>query len=136
MAVTANSIVTPQTPKSAVAGLTTANTNFTTSPTNSVLLVTAGPNGGRLTRLVAVPCEQINTANNVQMYRSVDGGTLKYLAASVLMATVTPGAAVASPTTDFGYSDDNPLILQPNERIYMAEGQTEAVNVIAEWADY
>lgn len=136
MAVTANSIVTPQTPKSAAVGLTTANTTFTTSPTNTQLLVTAGANGARVTRLWAVPLEQINTANNIQLYRSYDSGTTKYLADSKLMATVTPGAAVANTPTDFGYSDANPLILLANERLYVAEGQTEAVNVVAEWADY
>lgn len=136
MAVTANSIITPQTPKSAAVGLTTANTTFTTSPTNTALLVTAGPNGGRLTRLWAIPLEQINTANNIQLYRSYDSGTTKYLADSRLMATISPGAAVANSPTDFGYSDTSPLILAANERLYVAEGQTEAVNVIAEWADY
>lgn len=136
MAVTAGSIITPQTPKAAVAGLTAANTTFTTSPTNSVLLVTAGANGARLTKLVAVPLEAIATANNIQAYRSQDSGTTKYLFNAALMAVITPGAAVANAQTDFGYSDDNPLILLANERIYMAEGQTEAVNVIAEWADY
>jgi hypothetical protein len=136
MPTTANSIITPQTPKSAAVGLTTANTTFTTSPTNTQLLVTAGVNGARVTRIQAIPLEQINTANNIQLYRSYDGGTTKYLANSVLMATVTPGAAVANTPTDFGYSDDNPLILLANERLYVAEGQTEAVNVVAEWADY
>lgn len=33
-------------------------------------------------------------------------------------------------------SDDAPLILQPNERIYMAQGQSVSINVVAEWADY
>lgn len=136
MAVTANSIVTPQTPKSAMVGLTTGNTTFTTSPTNSQLLLTAGANGARVTRIQAVPLEQINTANNIQLYRSTDSGTTKYLCNAVLMATVTPGAAVANTPTDFGYSEDNPLILQANERLYVAEGQTEAVNVVAEYADY
>lgn len=136
MAVTPNSIITPQTPKSAAVGLTTANANFTTSPTNTQLLVTAGPNGARVTRIWAVPLEPIGAANNIQLYRSYDGGTLKYLADSRLMATITPGAAVANAATDFGYSDVNPLILSANERLYVAEGQTEAVNVIAEWADY
>lgn len=136
MAVTPNSIVTPQAPKSAACGLTTGNTTFSTTPTNSVLLLTAGANGSRVTRLVAVPLEQINTANNIQAYRSTDSGTTKYLFNAVLMATVTPGAAVANTPTDFGYSEDNPLILTANERIYMAEGQTEAVNIIAEYSDY
>jgi hypothetical protein len=136
MAVTANSIITPQAPKSNVAALSTANTTYTTSPTNSVLLVTAGANGARVTRLCAIPCATIVTANQIQMFRSIDGGTLKYFGDSAAMATYTMAASTEAPTTDFGYSDDNPLILQPNERLYMAEGQTVAVNVVAEWADY
>ena len=135
MAVTAGSIITPQQPKSAVAALTTANSTYTTSPTNAVLLVTAGANGARLTRLGAIPCETV-TANQIQMFRSSDGGTTKYLADSALMAAYTMAQTTEAPTTDFGYSDDNPLILGANERIYMAEGLTKAVNVIAEWADY
>lgn len=135
MAVTPNSIITPQTPRSNAVGLTTANINFT-SPANTQLLVTAGANGARVTRIWAVPLEQINTANNIQLYRSYDGGTTKYLADSKLMATIAPGAAVANAPTEFGYSDANPLVMIANERLYVAEGQTEAVNVIAEWADY
>ena len=136
MAVTPNSIVTPQTPRSAMVGLTTGNTNFTTSPTQTQLLLTAGANGARVTRVQAVPLEQINAANNIQLYRSTDSGTTKYLCNAVLMVTLSPGAAVANTPTDFGYSEDNPLILQANERLYVAEGQTEAVNVVAEYADY
>lgn len=136
MAVTANSIITPQAPKSNVAALTTANTTYTTSPTNSVLLVTAGANGARLTKLQAIPTETVATANQLQMFRSTDGGTTKYFADSALMATYTMAQTTEAPTTDFGYSEDNPMILQPNERIYMAEGQTEGVVCIAEWSDY
>lgn len=136
MAVTANSIITPQAPKSNVANLTTANTTYTTAPTNTVLLVTAGANGGRLTRLQAIPCESITTANQIQLFRSVDGGTTKYFADSALIAVYAMTQATEAPTTDFGYSDDNPLILQPNERLYLAEGQSKSVNVVAEWADY
>lgn len=135
MAVTPNSIITPQTPRSNAVGLTTANINFT-SPANTQLLVTAGANGARVTRIWAVPLEQINTANNIQLYRSYDGGTTKYLYDSKLMGTVTPGAAVANTPTDFGYSDSNPLICLANERLYVAQGQVEAINVAAEWADY
>lgn len=136
MPVTPNSIITPQTPRSNAVGLTTANTTFTTSPTHTQLLITAGANGARVTKIQAIPLEQINAANNIQLYRSYDGGTTKYLADSRLMATATPGAAAANPATDFGYSDASPLVMTGNERLYVAEGQTEAVNVIAEWADY
>ena len=37
MAGTANAIITPQPPKSACVGVTTASTTFTTSPTNTAL---------------------------------------------------------------------------------------------------
>jgi hypothetical protein len=113
-----------------------ANSTYTSSPTNTQLLVTAGANGGRLTRLAAIPCESITTADQLQVFRSLDGGSTKLFADSALMATYTMGQTTEAPTTDFGYSDDNPLILQPNERLYVAQGQAKSVNFVAEWADY
>jgi hypothetical protein len=136
MPVTPNSIVTPQTPKSAIVNVAAANSTYTAAPTNTQLLVTAGPNGARVTKLQAIPCESIATANQLQMFRSVDGGTQKLLADSALMGTYTMAQTTEAPTTDFGYSDDAPIILQPNERIYVAQGQAKSVNFIAEWADY
>lgn len=138
MAVTPNSIITPQAPKSAVVNLPAGATNstYTSSPTNTVLVVTAGANGGRLTKLQAIPCATVSTANQIQAFRSSDGGTTKLFADSALMATYTMAQNTEAPTTDFGYSDDAPLILQPNERIYMAQGQSVSVNIVAEWADY
>jgi hypothetical protein len=135
MTVTANSIITPQTPKSYLAALTTANTTFTSSPTNAVLLATAGPAGGRLTRLWAIPCETVS-ANHIQLYRSLDGGTTKRLAGAILMPATTVDATHAATPADFGFSDDNPLVLSAGEQIYMAEGLTKSVTVLAEGADY
>jgi hypothetical protein len=135
MTMSANSIITPQTPKSAMAGVTTANTTFTTSPTNTVLLVTAGVNGGRLTRLVAVPLETV-TANNLQAYRSIDAGVTRFLAASATGGSDTVSGTDGPTTVDFGYSENNPMTLQANERIYVATGITKNYNFIAEWADY
>ena len=138
MPVTPNSIVTPQAPQSNTVNLPSGATNstYTTAPTNTVLLVTAGANGARLTKLQAIPCATVATANQVQAFRSMDGGTTKFFADSALMATYTMAANTEAPTTDFGYSDSNPLILQPNERIYMAQGQSVSINVCAEWANY
>lgn len=135
MAVSPNSIITPQTPKSAMVGVTTANTTFTTSPTNTGLLVTAGANGARLTRLIAVPLETV-TANFLQAYRSIDGGTLKYLAASATGGSDTVSGTDGATVVDFGFTEDNPMILQANERIYVATGITKAYNFIAEYSDY
>lgn len=135
MAVSANSIITPQGPKSGFAVLATANTTFTTTPTNTVLLVTAGANGARLTRLEFIPLETV-TANALQWYRSIDAGTTKYLAGMATGGSDTVSGTDGSTTVSAGYSDDNPLILQANERIYVATGITKGYHVVAEWADY
>jgi len=135
MAVTANSIVTPQGPQSGFAVLATANTTFTTSPSNSVLLVTAGSNGARLTRLEFIPLETV-TANALQWYRSIDAGTTKYLAGMATGGSDTVSGTDGATTVSAGYSDDNPLILQANERIYVATGITKGYHVVAEWANY
>lgn len=136
MAVTANSVITPQTPKSAAVGVTTANTTFTTSPTNTGLLVTFGANGGRLTKLTAVPLAN-TTANNLQAYRDVGtAGVSKYLFNAQTGGSDTVSGIDGPTVIDFGYTDDNPLIGQANERIYVATGISIAYNFIAEWADY
>jgi hypothetical protein len=136
MPTTANSIITPQTPRSAAVGVNTANTTFGTSPANTGLLVTFGANGGRLTSLKAVPLETV-TASNLQAYRDVGtAGASKFLFASQTGGADTVSGTDGPATVDFGYSDDNPLIGQANERIYVATGIAKSYNFIAEWADY
>ena len=136
MAVTPNSIVTPQAPKSNAVSLTTANTTFSTSPTNTALLVTAGANGGRLTKLQFVPLENV-TANNLQAYRDVGtAGVSKYLFGASTGGTDTVSGTDAPSIIDLGYSDDNPVLLQANERVYVATGITKNYHAYAEWADY
>jgi hypothetical protein len=53
-----------------------------------VLLLTAGASGARLTRLQAIPCETV-TAGFLQVYRSIDAGTTKYLAAAAACGSDT-----------------------------------------------
>lgn len=137
MAVSANSIITPQTPKTATASAATAQATFppTTTPSNTVLLITAGANGGRVTRLEGCP-QETTTANNLQAYR--DNGTAgvsKFMFKQVTL-TSTVSATAAASNGDFGYSDANPLILAANERVYVAVGVAKTVNFVAEWADY
>jgi hypothetical protein len=136
MAGTANSIITPQTPKSAVVNTAAAQATFppTTTPTNTVALLTAGANGARLVRLQACP-QETTTANNCQLYRSANGGTNKLYANGVTL-TATVGATAAGALADFGYSDDNPLFLAANEQLFVAVGVAKSVNFVAEWADY
>lgn len=138
MAGTANSIITPQAPKSAsVVQAFTANTTYTSTPTNSILLVTAGANGSRLTKLRAIPTATV-TVTQLQEFRSLDTGTTKKFSNSVLGASggYTMAQTTAPPIADFGYSDDNPKFLAPGEQLYVAAGVSGSWAFEAEWADY
>jgi len=135
---TANSIITPQTVRSGhLAQSFTANTTYTTTPTNTVLLVTAGASGGRLTKLRAIPTATV-TATQLQEFRSADAGTTKTFSNSILGASggYTMAQTTAPPIADFGYSDDNPKLLAAGEQLYVAAGVTGAWSFEAEWADY
>lgn len=138
MAGTANSIITPQTPNSNhVTQSFTANTTYTTTPTNTVLLVTAGANGSRMTKLRAIPTATV-TVTQLQEFRSLDSGTTKKLSNAALGAAsgYTMVGTTLPPIADFGYSDDNPKILKAGEQIYVAAGVTGSWSFEAEWSDY
>jgi hypothetical protein len=208
MPVTPNSIVTPQTPWSATAVATTANTNYTDSPTNTVLLapvyllnpnpfsvVNASPtvtvtqaahglatgdtitiagaaavggitpsgayqvtvltsstytithgsnatstttgggsgvtaqdsrtsrNGARITRLTAL-ARATNTATELQLYVSNDGGTTKRLIRSTTMPAYSVVQTAGQTAVDMGYSDSAPLILGASDTLYVGIGVT------------
>ena len=136
MAVTANSIITPQAPKAGSALCTTANSTYTSSPTNTQVLATAGANGARVTRVTAIPLETVSDTQ-LQLFRDGDGtGTTKRFFKSAKMAAYTMAQTTEAPVTEFGYSDDNPLILAAGEKLYAAIGATKNIALSAEWADY
>ncbi len=136
MAVTPNSVITPQTPKSAVAVCTTANSTYGDTPTTSVLLVTAGPNGARATKITALARATV-TATELQLFISYDAGTTKKLINSKLMAAYTVAQTTGQTPVDFGYSDLNPLLLAANAQLFVAIGVTNTGIVFsAEWGDY
>lgn len=133
-----NSIITPQTPNSNhVVQAFTANTTFTSTPTNTVLLVTAGANGARLTKLRALPTASV-TATQLQEFRSNDAGATKKFSNTVLGASGGYSflGSTLPPVADFGYSDDNPKFLKAGEQIYVAAGVTGSWAFEAEWADF
>jgi hypothetical protein len=132
---TANSIITPQTPRSNTVVCTTANTTYGSSPTNTQKIVTAGANGARLTKLRAIPQATL-TATQLQEFRSLDAGVTKRFTNSALMAAYSMAQTTAVPATDFGYSDDNPKILSANEELHVAVGVTGTITFEAEWQDY
>lgn len=136
MPATPNSIITPQAPQTGNAACATANTTYTTTPTNTVLLITAGANGARVTRISATPLETLATAVQLQLFRSRNGGTTKSFFESALAGAYTMADTTEVPTTDFGFSDDNPLILAAGEQVYAAVRVTKQITFNAEWADY
>lgn len=121
MAVTPNSIVTPQTPIAATAVATTANTTYTDSPTNTVQLLAAQTNGARMQKITALARATV-TATELQLYVSSDGGTTKRFILSKLMAAYTVAATTAQTAIDFGYTDAAPLILSSTESLWVAIG--------------
>jgi len=135
MPATPNSIITPQIPRAATAALANANTVLTDVPTNTVLLATAGPNGGRVTRISAIPRAAL-AATVIQLFRSTDAGVTKRLFDCALMPACAMTTGTDIPTTDFGYSETNPILLQAGETIHAALGAAANVCVLAEWGDY
>lgn len=137
MATTPNSIITPQTPKANAVVSTSANTTYTSSPTNTQTLLTAGANGARVTRIRSTPRATV-TATGMHLFLSVDGGTTKLLIDSLLISAHTVAATTEIPSTDWGYSDTNPLILPANAILYVSQAVTLADGIVteAEWADY
>lgn len=121
MSLTPDTVVLPQTPISRTAIATVAETAFNT-PTNAVDLLTAADNvnGARISKLFAIPRAAIGTANNIQLYER--NGATYTLIDSQLMATVTPGASVANPKTDFGYTEDFPLYVRAGYGLAVAIG--------------
>lgn len=137
MAVTPNSIVTPQGPKAAAVVTTTANTTYTNSPTNTQVLATMGANGGRVTRLRSTPRATV-AATALHLFLSTDGGTTKVLIDSLLIAAHTVAATTEIPSTDWGYSEDNAMTLPAGAILYVSQAVnlTDGIAHNIEWADY
>lgn len=135
MTVTANSIVTPQTPLSGKAKLTAANTNYD-APTAAVQVLAGQPNGARLTRVQAVPAAT-TVASDCQLY-GYDGTNYRLIKAVQISAqTISTGNTALITPVDFGYSDSNPLILGANEQLMAAVSVTQtSVHVRAEGGAY
>ncbi len=120
MASPANSIITPQVPQNGACVCTTANTNYTDTPTNTQLLYTAhATNGSRVKRITALARATV-TATELQLFRSTDGGATKKYCNSALMPAYTVAVTTRQAPAAFDYSDLNSLELEPGEQIYAA----------------
>jgi hypothetical protein len=116
----ANTFTAPfaQTPKTATA-VVTAVTTLTDTPSNSVLLVTAGSDGAILTRLTAIPRATV-TASSLVLFISKDSGTTQRLIDAELMAAYTMATTTLVPETTFSlYTETTPLRLEAGDRLYV-----------------
>lgn len=127
MAVTPNAIITPQTVRTATAVVDTASTDMDDAPTTSVLLLTAGANGARLTRLNAIARATFN--GRIDLWLSKDAGVTKRWINSILH-NVTLSTTAALAPGDFGYSEDNALKLEAADRLYVSTAVTLAAGVV------
>lgn len=128
-----------QTPKTASAVVTAASASLDgDTPTNTVLLCTAGADGALLTRLSAIPRATV-TASSLLLWVSLDGGTTKRLVDSALMAAHTVAATTAIPVTAFSrYSEDAPARLQAGASLYVGSAVALAGGIVftAEYTDF
>lgn len=128
-----------QTPKNATAVATGAVGSITgDTPTNTVLLVTAGAEGAILTRLSAIPRATV-TASSLVLFTSSDAGTTMRLIDSALMAAQTVATTTAITATTFStYSETTPLRLQAGERLYVGSQVALASGIVfkAEFTDF
>ena len=126
---------TPQT-GSAVATLAAAVT--TDTPTNTVLIGTAGIEGAILTKLTAIPRATV-TASGLYLFISQDSGTTKRMVDSALMAAYTYAATTDNEPTIFdAITESTPIRLEAGDEVYIASAVALAGGIVfnAEWTDF
>lgn len=127
-----------QTPKTATAVATGAATVGTDSPSNTVLLMTAGADGCIVTGLAAMPRATV-TASSLLLYISKDSGTTQRLIDSELMSAHTVATTTAIPETVFSrISESAPLRLEAGDRLYVGSQVALASGIVfkAEYTDF
>ena len=128
-----------QTPMNKTAVVTGAAGSITgDTPTNTVLLLTAGADGAIMTRLSAIPRATV-TASSLVLFTSADSGTTKRLIDSALMAAQTVATTTAITSTSFAtYTETAPLRLQAGEQLYVGSQVALASGIVfkAEYTDF
>lgn len=128
-----NSLVSPQFPVGLTAVATTANTNYTDTPTNAVEFLPASgaaisayaPRGMRITKITALSRATVATAAEMQLFVANAAGNVMRFINSTLMGTYTVSQSAGQTEIDFGFSESNPLILSAGERLFLAIGVSQ-----------
>ena len=126
-----------QTPKTATAVATAAAT-LTDTPSNTVLLMTAGADGCIVTGLTAIPRATV-TASSLVLFISKDNGSTQRLIDSELMSAYTMATTTAIPETVFSrISESAPLRLEAGDRLYVGSQVALAGGIVfkAEYTDF
>jgi hypothetical protein len=144
----ANTFTAPfaQTPVTASAvattaiALTGAGSIDNDTPSDTVLLATAGSNGAIVTRITAIPRVTV-TATNLFLFlrKSTDAAGVRRLIDSALMTAYTVAATTAIPVTTFSlYSETTPIRLAAGDELYVGIGVSFASGIVfkAELTNY
>lgn len=128
-----------QTPKISTAVTTAACGTITgDTPTNTVVLLTAGADGAIVTRLSALPRSTV-TASSLLLFTSADSGTTKRLIDSATMSAQTVSTTAGITLTTFStYTESTPLRLAAGEQLYVGNQVALANGVVfkAEFTDF
>jgi len=117
---------------------TAASVVSTSTPTNTILIATAGTEGALMSSLTAMPRATVG-ATALYFFVSKDSGSTKLLADSELMAVHTVAATTEIPETVFSnISQSKPLRLDGGDQVYVSIGVplTEGIVFKAEWTDF
>jgi hypothetical protein len=110
----------------------------TDTPTGTVALLTAGPEGCVVTRVTAIPRATV-TASSLVLFVKKAGDTTLRLIDSELMAAHTVAATTAIPETVFGnISDSTPMRLDAGDELRVGTQVALASGIVfaAQWMDY
>lgn len=136
----ANTFTAPfaQTPQTGGAVATVASVITTSSPTNTLLLATAGADGAIFTKLTAIARSTV-TASALYLFISQDAGTTKHLVDSALMAAYTLAATTDNEPTLFDLiTETTPIRMKAGDELYVATGVALSAGIVfnGEWTDF
>ncbi|MDH1590674.1 hypothetical protein, partial [Stutzerimonas stutzeri] len=119
--------------------VTAAVANLATdTPTGTIAVLTAGPEGCIVTRVMAIPRATTNGTSLVLLLKKAGQPAIR-LIDSELMAAATVNTTTAIPETVFGnISDSTPLRLDAGDELHVGSQVALASGIVfaAQWMDY
>ena len=137
MAIT-NTAAFAQTTKTGSVVATAASSINTDTPSEAVLIGTAGADGAILTKLSAIPRATVGDAL-LYLYISKDSGTTKRVVDSVLLASRTVSSTVVNEPVIFErITESTPIRLEAGDVMYVssAVALSSGIAFSAEWTDF